>query len=388
MINLPCYNNLRSNRKINNSREAKIMNKRRITKRNIKRFTDQCFDKEEEQAARIIKGVLDARSPRISEIATAMEGNYDANYKAIQRFIEDDKPKEALNRLYNEESEYVLGDPTDIERPHAGRTDYVGKLKNKKLGFTMLFLATPYRGRALPFSFISYSSRTIGAELSSRNMEHIKSVAELKELIGDKILVLDREFSYELLFEEVAESEIRYAIRLKTGNNPTILDEDGNRISLTVGIGEEVYYEGVYYKGKVKVNLAGKWERGFEKPLWVIGSLKPSELLGVYSLRGKIDESFRDMKNLLNLDKIMNKKQDNMEKMAALLVLAYAIGFLIGEQIRDWEYGGSSKWKQYSGLHTLLKKKISLTREELVQAIECAYMLFRRIVLGNVRTLV
>ena len=155
-----------------------------------------------------------------------------------------------------------------------------------------------------------------------------------------------------------------------------------------MGIGEEVHYEGVYYKGKVKVNLAGKWERGFNEPVWAIGSLKPPELLGVYSLRGKIDESFRDMKNLLNLDKIMNKKQDNMEKMAALLVLAYVIGFLIGEQIRDWEYGGSSKWKQYSGLHILIKKKIRLTREELVQVIECAYMLFRRIVLGNVRTLV
>ena len=364
------------------------MSKRTISKRNIKRFTDQCFDRESDQAARIIKGVLDARSPRISDISNEMEGNPEANYKAIQRFIEDDKPKETLHRLYNEESEYVLGDPTDIERPQAGKTDYVGKLKNGKLGFTILFLATPYRGRAIPFSFITYSSRTIGAQLSSRNMEHIRSVAELKELLGDKILVMDREFSYELLFEEIAESDIRYAIRLNTGNNPTIRDEEGNKISLTVGIGEEVHYEGVYYKGKVKVNLAGKWEKGFKEPLWVIGSLKPSELLGVYSLRGKIDESFRDMKNLLNLDKIMNKKQVNMEKMVALLALAYTIGFLIGEQIRDWEYGGSKKWKLYSGLFILLKRKISLAREVLLQALESAFMVFRRIVFGNVRTFV
>ena len=73
-----------------NSREDKIMSKRITTKRNIKRFTDQCFDRESEKAARIIKGILDARSSRISDIADAMEGNYDANYKAIQRFIEDD----------------------------------------------------------------------------------------------------------------------------------------------------------------------------------------------------------------------------------------------------------------------------------------------------------
>ena len=75
------------------------MSKRTISKGNIKRFTDQCFDRESELAARIIKGLLDAQSPRISDIASAMDGNYDANYKAIQRFIGDDKPKEALNRL-------------------------------------------------------------------------------------------------------------------------------------------------------------------------------------------------------------------------------------------------------------------------------------------------
>jgi len=94
------------------------------------------------------------------------------------------------------------------------------------------------------------------------------------------------------------------------------------------------------------------------------------------------------MKNLLNLDKIMNKKQVNMEKMVALLALAYTIGFLIGEQIRDWEYGGSKKWKLYSGLFILLKRKISLAREVLLQALESAFMVFRRIVFGNVRTFV
>ena len=72
-----------------------------------------------------------------------------------------------------------------------------------------MFLATPYRGRAIPFSFITYSSRTISAEMSSRNMEHIKCIGELKELLGDKILVLDREFSYELIFAEIAETDMR-----------------------------------------------------------------------------------------------------------------------------------------------------------------------------------
>jgi hypothetical protein len=251
-----------------------------------------------------------------------------------------------------------------------------------------MFLATPYRGRAIPFSFITYSSKTIGSQMSSRNIEHIKSISDLKELLGDKILVLDREFSYEAMFAEIAETDMQYAIRLKTGNNPTILNEEGEKISLTIGIGEEEHHEGVYYKGKVKVNIAGKWEKGFNNPLWVIGSLKPSELLRVYGLREKIDESFRDMKSLLNLDKIMNKKQVNLEKMVALVALAYIIGFLLGEQIRDQMYCGSKKWEQFSGLFILLKRKIRLAKEALLQALESALMLFRRIVLGNVRSLV
>ena len=123
------------------------MNKQLITNYNIKRFTDQCFDREKQKAADIVKGILDARSPRMSDIANEMEGNYDANYKTIQRFIADNEPKEALHRLYDEDSPFILGDPTDIERPQAKKTDYVGKLKNKKLGFQILTLATPYSGR-------------------------------------------------------------------------------------------------------------------------------------------------------------------------------------------------------------------------------------------------
>jgi len=38
-------------------------------------------------------------------------------------------------------------------------------------------------------------------------------------------------------------------------------------------------------------------------------------------------ESFRDMKNLLGLEKLMNKHRDNMEKMVALLLIAYASVF-------------------------------------------------------------
>jgi hypothetical protein len=362
------------------------MNEQIITKDNIKQFTDQCFDKENDKAARIVKGILDAKSPRISDISNEMEGNPDANYKTIQRFLDNNDPRENLHRLFNEDTQFIIGDPTEIHRLQAKKTKYVGKVgKGKKLGFWMLVLASPYKGRAIPFNFITYSSKTLNDELSSRNLEHLKVIAELKELLGDKVLVFDREFSYELFFENMVIEGIKFVIRLNVGNNPTITNENGDKISLTIKPGDEVNLRGVYYKGKVEVNISGKWDKGFSEPMWVISNLPPEEAIKIYRLRMKIEESFKDMKNLLSIEKIMNQKQENMEKMASMVLLSYSIGLLIGETIRENVYT-EKKRKLYSGLHILLKRKVNISGETLKSIINSAYLIFSGIVLCNIQT--
>ena len=112
------------------------------------------------------------------------------NWKAIQRFLAKTDVKKALNRLYMEEGAFVIGDPTDIERPEGKKTPYVGWLKNGKRGFQILVFSVPYRGRAIPFHFITYSSKTMDEEGSSRNLEHARALRETKELIGDVPVVL------------------------------------------------------------------------------------------------------------------------------------------------------------------------------------------------------
>ena len=119
--------------------------------------------------------------------------------------------------------------------------------------------------------------------------------------------------------------------------------------------------------------------------MWLISNLPPEEALAIYTFRMKIDESFRDLKSQLSLDKIMNKKQENMEKMIALVLLTYSIGFLLGEGIRDRMYEGK-KWRRYSGLFILLKQRIQLSEEVISEVIDGVYLLFMRIVLGYVRT--
>jgi hypothetical protein len=77
-----------------------------------------------------------------------------------------------------------------------------------------------------------------------------------------------------------------------------------------------------------------------------------------------------------------------MEKMVALLLLAYAIGLLVDEKLRDAIYKGSRKWKPYAGLFVLLKRKILISKQHLAQLIHSALNTFSRIILGNVRSLV
>ena len=171
---------------------------------NTSAFTQHLFDdsKQAKKAAAILEAVLEARSPRISDICEHMPGNPEANYKAVQRFIAKSDIKTALLRLFQEEAEFVIGDPTEILRPEAKKTDYVGTLSDgKSLGFWLLLLSTPFRGRAIPFHFITYSSRTINQQVTSRNQEHFRAFASVKAFLGERPLVLDREFSYQVLLE-------------------------------------------------------------------------------------------------------------------------------------------------------------------------------------------
>lgn len=118
----------------------------------IVEFAQQLFgdSKIAEQASQIIEGIMEARSPRLSEVAAKMPGNPDASYKRLQRFLQENDPQATLNMLFNEEADFVVADSTEIERPHADQTEYGGILVDGQTkGFWMLTLATPLRGRAI-----------------------------------------------------------------------------------------------------------------------------------------------------------------------------------------------------------------------------------------------
>lgn len=348
----------------------------------IERFVQPLFERKEwgEKMARMIAALWRVRSARVSEIARGMDGAAGARYKEIQRFLRQVELKAILVRLFAAEARFVLGDVTEIARLQARRTEYVGTLKDgKSRGFWLLTLAVPFRGRAIPFSFVIYSSKTLRQEATSRNQHHWAAFGRVRHLFGERPLVLDREFSYlELLHNLVAEG-VHFVIRLNLGSHPPLVcDRRGRRIDLLVSQGEEQVHTGVLYQGQVRVNLIGRWERGLREPLWIMTDLAPHQGWQLYQQRMKIEECFRDLKSLLGLHKLMNKTQHNLEQMIALVLLAYAIGVLLGETLRDHLYAHRPSVRAiYSGLFILLKDPAAVGPQLMKRATHQAVHLFQ-----------
>lgn len=71
-------------------------------------------------------------------------------------------PRDVLLRLVDEEAPFFFADPTEMSKKQARKTAYVGRLSDgKTLGFSLLTVAQPSKGRVIPFAFITYSEGTL-----------------------------------------------------------------------------------------------------------------------------------------------------------------------------------------------------------------------------------
>ena len=243
---------------------------------------------------------------------------------------------------------------------------------------------------------------------SSRNLEHFKAIQEIQQLIGARPIVFDREFSYRELLRSLVDEGVHFVIRLNMGANPPHFYYDAERKQrlrlLIAPINKPKIYRQVYYMGEVCLNVVGIWRYGFKEPMWIMTNLAPEAGLALYDQRMKIEICFRDLKSLLHIDKVMNKSQVYLNKMLALVMLAYAISLVVGEAIRDVQYAQvtpnelnllkvpevekSSRWFLFSGPFLLLKQRYRLHGHTVRQIVRVALLIFAQLVFANVRTLV
>jgi hypothetical protein len=265
------------------------------------------------------------------------------------------------------------------------------------------------RGRAIPFHFLTYSSRTFEDQPSSRNLEHFKAIQEIQHLIGDRPLVFDCEFSYGELLGSLVEAGVPFVIRLNLGAHPPLFFYDSEQKHplrlLIAPINQPKIYRQVYYQGQTCLNVVGIWRYGFKDPLWIVTNMQPEAGLDLYDRRMKIEICFRDLKSLLHIDQVMNKTQVYLNKMLAMVLLTYAVCVVVGEGIRDVQYAHleprdydwlcvpqvpkRSRWYLFSGPFLLLKQRYRLARSALKQIVAAALSIFRQLIFAhNVRTLV
>ena len=142
-------------------------------------------------------------------------------------------------------------------------------------------------------------------------------------------IVFDREFSYRELLNSLVEEGVHFVIRLNMGANPPLFYYDAeqkHRLRLLIApINKPKIYRQVYYMGEVCLNVIGIWRYGFREPMWIMTNMEPEAALALYDQRMKIEICFRDLKSLLHIDKVMNKSQVYLNKMLAMVMLAYAI---------------------------------------------------------------
>ncbi len=370
-----------------------------LNPKDLMQYTSFLFDHpgQAQKAALVIAALWQAKSARLSELARVLPGSDEAAYKGLQRFLKQAQPQAVLWRLFDPEAEFVIGDLTEIARPQAKKSAYVGTLKDGKTrGFDVLTLCTPKRGRAIPFAFVSYSSATLGAEVTSRNQEHQRAAEQVCELIGQRPLLLDREFSYAEWLLYLLEVGIGFVLRRKVGGPPVrLLDRFGCEVRLEIGPGEKRIYRDVLYAGKIPVHVCGWWKRGLREPVWLVTNIEPEQALRLYPKRMKIEQSFRDEKSRLGVHRLMSQSREQMERLVALVLIAYAIGVWIGEALRDRLFGPPDeagteaqrrKWHRYSGLFLWQWRGLRMHAGEIRDLLRQVLPSFRELVQPNVRT--
>jgi len=169
---------------------------------------------------------------------------------------------------------------------------------------------------------------------------------------------------------------VNFVIRLIVG--PLFCDGEGKAVVLSIQKGETPILNKVFYKGKVFLNVIGVWQKGFSEPMWItpalaagpsVTNLEAKTGLAIYYGRMRIEETFGDLKSLLNFHKLMNKRRRIRDKMVALILITYSIVLIVGESLRARLFPhGCRNTKLFSGPFDFPKLKPDLAPPVLSQA--------------------
>jgi|GEM_PF-5601372 len=87
--------------------------------------------------------------------------------------------------------------------------------------------------------------------------------------------------------------------------------------------------------------------------MFVMTTLEGTQALAIYQQHVKLEQGLRDLKTSLGLDRNMSQDPQRLQQPLSLALLGYALGVVIGEQVRA-QVLSASQQKWHSGLHEFL----------------------------------
>ncbi len=137
----------------------------------------------------------------------------------------------------------------------------------KTRGFQLLVLSVPYRGRAIPFHFLSFSSWTIAQGGKLPKLGAPQGVPRGGGAFGQKASGPGPGVQLHLAIAPTQGGGIDFVVRLNVGLHPRFTRRDGREVGLSLTPGGKASSRGFLYQGEVEVNVGGVWEKGMAEPL-------------------------------------------------------------------------------------------------------------------------
>ena len=276
------------------------------------------------------------------ELAWSREGAAKHAIKRAWRFCANERIEPAqvmlalMTRLWRRRLKW--------HRSRPGRRPLMVSLDWTKVrGLHVLMAAVVVQGRALPWCWASYRSRTLH---KSQNYLEEALLLQLKAALpaGLRIVILaDRGFGRAALLATCQRLQLEYLIRID--GNVIVGTErwHGNLKHYPVRRGMAQFWTAVQYRSDtlVQTNLVIRWKRGLsgkrDQPWYLVTSLDQAELgrgpaavqlSDLYALRFDIEELFRDAKNEhlgWSLGKTRMRQPQRLDRLLLVLALAYLL---------------------------------------------------------------
>lgn len=210
--------------------------------------------------------------------------------------------------------------------------------------YALLAAKVAVDGRAVPIAWVVVRKKWYDTKRKSRNDVEEQVILCLKEAMGNRpwILVGDRGFARADLFAKLTRWGVRFVIRASVSPWVEVRGFEGTLGNIPRRKGKTHRYGKAFYqkRRRVAVSLVVTHKEPAAEPWYLVTS--PQDYLraeSIYRKRMWIEESFRDAKSRLKLDRFWAAKPDRIERMMILVALAMLVTTLVALDYRR-RHGG------------------------------------------------